>query len=482
MESILSFSLDENISIIKNILPIGKSFDIIAREIYLGDTRAYYIGINGMCDNEVMQQILSGMQNEKINNNLSEYLKNTVTYGQVSTSHYPEEIVKNILSGPAAILVDGADEAIIIDLRKYPVREVSEPENEKILKGSKDGFVESLLRNSNLIRRRVRNPRLTFEKITIGSDNKTDVAIAYIQGTASEKLVNSVTEAVKKVKADTLTLSSNSLKELIVKKRWYNPMPSFRITERPDVAGSYLTEGYVLIIADNSPLVIVAPGNVFQFAQSPEDYYRNPITGNTFRFLRSISILISVYLLPVYLLINAYMPDIALKLEAVSGQSGEASQFGIFTLICYVIFAEFALEMLEYSAAHIPENLVTPVSIVGGILIGEIAVNMKWFSEEVLFYSAITLLTTLIINSSEFADALRIYRMLIIIMTGAFSTAGLIIASILVILSVVTTPTVGNASYIWPLYPFDAKALYALLVRKTTRNARLHDGRSKTGL
>ena len=334
MESIFYRDIEQNIMMIQKALPVGKSFDIITREIYIGGTKAYFISINGMYNNEVMQLILSDLQREAVGNDenkssansfgiedLQAYLKNRVSFGQVLLTKSLEEVVKNVVSGPSAIIVDGFREAVVLDLRKYPGRSISEPENEKVLKGAKDGFVETMLFNANMIRRRIRNPRLTFEMMSVGED-------------------------------------------------------------------SYLFEGYVIIIVDNTPSVIVLPGNVFQFSQSPEDYYRNPITGNLFRMLRFASILISVYLLPVYMLLNAYMPDIMEKLNFLSGNAGREPFESVVRLICYVLFAEFGLDMLEYSASHIPENLVTPVSIVGGVVIGEMAVNMKWFSEEVLFYAA----------------------------------------------------------------------------------------------
>lgn len=484
MESIFYRDIEQNIMMIQKALPVGKSFDIITREIYIGGTKAYFISINGMYNNEVMQLILSDLQREAVGNDenkssdnsfgiedLQAYLKNRVSFGQVLLTKSLEEVVKNVVSGPSAIIVDGFREAVVLDLRKYPGRGISEPENEKVLKGAKDGFVETMLFNANMIRRRIRNPRLTFEMMSVGEDSKTDVALAYIGGIAKNELVDTIRTKIADIKADSLTLGSKSLEELLVKKRLWNPMPSFRVTERPDVACSYLFEGYVIIIVDNTPSVIVLPGNVFQFSQSPEDYYRNPITGNLFRMLRFASILISVYLLPVYMLLNAYMPDIMEKINLLSGNAGREPFESVVRLICYVLFAEFGLDMLEYSASHIPENLVTPVSIVGGVVIGEMAVNMKWFSEEVLFYAAITLLTTFVISNSEFSDALRIFRILLILMTGFFGIWGLVFGTALIILSVVTTPTIGSKSYIWPLVPLDIQSLYALIFRKTMSNS-----------
>ena len=151
-------SLDENIDTISRLFPIGKSFDIITREMKFGDTRVYWMGINGMFDNEVMQLALSNLQNpvftgDDVISCLENYIAAKTSIAQLSLTDDVDTVLRSVVSGPVAILVDGFDKAIIIDLRKYPVRSIEEPENEKVLRGSKDGFVETMLFNTNLIRR-----------------------------------------------------------------------------------------------------------------------------------------------------------------------------------------------------------------------------------------------------------------------------------------------------------------------------------------
>ena len=472
-------SLDENIAFISKLFPIGTSFDIVTRELSFGKTRAYWIGINGMFDGEIMQIMLSNLQSavfskDSVVKDIEEYVQTKTNTPQLTLSNDIRAILKGVVSGTAAIIVDGFDKAMIIDLRKYPGRSIEEPENEKVIRGAKDGFVETMLFNANLIRRRIRNFNLTFELSEVGKDSKTDVAIAYVKGIANEKLISDVKKAVNEIKVDSLTMGTKSLQELLVKKRWFNPLPSIQITERPDVACSYLEEGYVLVLVDNNPTVIILPGNIFQFSQSPEDYYKNPITGTMFRFLRNAAVIISLYLLPVFLLIVGHMPELAEKLSLI--KDGDISMIKLF---CFIIFAEFGLDMLEYASAHSPQNLITPVSIIGGIVLGEMAVNMKWFSEEVLFYSAISLLTTFIISSHEFSDALRIYRILLLAAAGVGGLVGIVVATILLLVSVATTPSFGGKGYLWPLYPFDGKSLVALLFRRKTYKAQ-PDGRKKS--
>ena len=424
-----------------------------------------------MYDSEVMQFILSDLQNPQYTQDctiqkLHEYLSMKVSFGQTKLEKDMTVILNNVVSGPSAIFVDGFDEAIIVDLRKYPTRGISEPENEKVMRGAKDGFVETLLFNANLIRRRIRNYNLTFEMKTVGTDSKTDVAIAYVEDIVNKDLLNEVNEKIDKVKVNSLTLGQKSLEELIIKKRWFNPMPSVQVTERPDVACSYLMEGNVIVIVDNTPSVMILPGNIFQFLQSPEDYYKNPLTGNLFRFLRTICLLISLYLLPLFVTIAGHMPDISSQINLIS-----EGEIGPLKLLFFVIFVEFGLDLLQYTSSHTLGTLITPLSIVGGLVLSDIAINLEWFSEEVIFYAAITLLSTFMITSHEFCDALRIYRILLVICAGFFGIWGLLGGTVLVVASLVTTPTFAGKSYFWPLFPFDWRELRTLMFRITTQTA-----------
>ena len=467
----ISVNIDENIVLLKRLFPVGRSFDIVTRELCLGATRAYMVAINGMYNVDVMQMILSDLQNPEFYRSrnirkLKDYIQAKTSFGQVSLCSDIDEILDNVVKGPAAIFVDGFDEAIVIDLRKYPSRSIEEPENEKVMRGAKDGFVETLLVNANMIRRRIRNFSLTFESGTIGSDSKTEVAMAYVGDRAKPWLLQSVRDKLDKIDVDALTLGYKSLEELIVKKRWFNPLPSIQMTERPDVACSYLMEGYVLLLVDNSPAALVLPGNIFQFSQNPDDYYNNPIVGNMFRFIRNICTLLSLYILPVYVLIACHLTDLASKMNII-----ENGRTDVVELLLFIIFAEFGIDLLQYTSSHSHGALMTPISIVGGLVLSDTAIEMNLFSKEVLFYAAITLLSTYMISSHEFSDGLRLYRILLIVLSGFFGVYGMVAGTLLTIISVVTTPTFAGTSYLWPLIPFNKRALKAVVLRITTREA-----------
>ena len=467
----LSPNLEQNISRLKKLLPIGISFDLITRDIYLGETKGYFLGINGLCKTEVLQQIFSDLQNpwftkdSKVEDILR-YMNAKIGYAQVSLAGTWDDILKNVLSGPCALFIDGFSQAILIDVRSYPTRGISEPDAEKTTRGARDGFVETLLFNANLIRRRIRSPQLCFAMHSVGEESKTDVAVAYLEHTVNRELLDSLSQAIDSLNITALTMGVKSLEELLVKKRWWNPLPSIQVTERPDVACSYLEEGHILILVDNSPLTLILPCTVFQFTQSSEDYYKSPLVGTYFRLVRFACIPISLLLMPAFLLITAYFPQTAEKWRLLSTEGLTPLQ-----LIIYVFAVEFILDLFKYSTSVTSSKFSGSLSIVGGLIIGDVAVSLNWVSTEILFYGAVTLLTSLSISSMEFSDALRIYRILLIAATAFGGVWGFFVSLLLVLASIFTTPTFGGMSYFWPLFPFNGQALKKLLFRSPTPKA-----------
>lgn len=467
----LSTILEENIEYIESQLPVCASFDLMTRRLYLGQTKAYFLGVNGFCKTEILQQIFSDLQNPMYVQNshiedITQYMDSKIGYAQTSLSDSWDDIIRNVLSGPSALFIDGFAQAILIDVRTYPARSVAEPDVERVTKGSRDGFVETLLFNANLIRRRVRSPHLCFAMHSVGTASKTDVAVAYLEGTVNQELLEKISQTLNSIQATALTMGAKSLEELLLHKRWWNPLPSMQMTERPDVACSYLLEGHILILVDNSPQVLVLPCTIFQFTQSPEDYYKSPSVGTYLRLVRFFCIPVSLLLLPLFLLVTAFFPEFSQQWGLLSDNSMTPER-----LFFYVAGVEFLLDLFKYSSSISSGKFSGSLSIVGGLLIGDIAVSLNWASVEVLFYAAITLLASLSITNTDFSDAIRLYRILLIITTGCFGLPGFLIGLGLVLLSMATTPTFGGFSYFWPLLPFNKKALGSLLFRNPTPKA-----------
>ena len=466
----LSPNLDENIVYLRDNLPLDVSFDLMNRPLKLGQTKAFLFGVNGFCKTDILQRIISDLQNPQYMRDdrvedIVEYVNSKIGYAQVSLTDSWDTVLNSVLSGPAALFIDGFSQAVLIDARTYPTRSLAEPDLERVTKGSRDGFVETLLFNANLIRRRVRSHRLCFAMHSVGTESHTDVAVAYLQDSVNKELLEKLSKTIDTLNVTSLTMGAKSLEELLLPKHWWNPLPSIQMTERPDVACSYLMEGHILILVDNSPMVLILPNTIFQFTQSPEDYYNSPSVGTYFRLVRFLCIPVSLLLMPVFLLLAAYYTEFALKIELLSEAMTLQQVFS------YVLAVEFLLDLFRYSSSLSSGKFSGSLSLISGLIIGDIAVSLHWASVEVLFYAAVTLLASLSINGTDFADGLRIYRIFLILSTGFLGLPGFLAALILILLSIVTTPTFAGFSYLWPLFPFNKKALGRLLFRSPTPKA-----------
>ncbi len=465
----ISANIQENITKARSLMAIKQSFDYIERNLFFGKTKVYMLAINGFTQTEVLQHIVADVQSlsdgEGEIRDLETFIDCKLGFAQVAYVEDWEALIKNLLSGQTILIVDGFARAVSIDTRTYPVRSIAEPDTEKVTRGAKDGFVENIIMNTALMRRRIRDPKLTFELHQVGTDSKTDVAIAYIKGKAEEKLIEKVRAKLDELQVTSLTMGIQSLKELMIPRSYFHPLPSVFTTERPDVASSYLEEGYVLLVPDTSPEVLVLPCSIFQFTQSPEDYYKSPVVGNYIRLMRLFSLLASLLLLPLFLLFGAHMP-LPEEFALVSTEGMTPVKLFIMVLVI-----ELALDLFRYSTSHTSERFAGALSIVGGLIIGDVAIDLEWASLEVLFYGAATMLATLSVASLEMAEGIRIYRIFLVLCTGFFGLWGFIIGLAIVLLSVITTPVFDKTSYFWPLVPFQWKALKTLLFRYPTVKA-----------
>lgn len=462
----ISRNLTTNIAHLKEIIPLDKSFDIIFSELKIGENACFFVGLNGYIEEDILQRIFRDLKDPidtSDRKNVLTYLYDHVGYASVSLYPDFDGLITSLLSGTALLLLDGFNEGISLDIRTYPTRGIAEPDTEPVTRGAKDGFTEIMLTNANLIRRRIRAADLTFEAMHIGSISKTEVSIGYLNSNVDEEFLSLIRKKLQTLRVSSLTMGTKSLEELLLKKSFFHPLPSMFTTERPDVACSYLMEGHILLLVDNAPSVIVLPTSLFQFTQHPDDYYNSPIVGNYFRLVRFLCMLVSVHLLPTFLLLTTVFPEFSAKFQLLSTQD-----LGKTRIVFYVLAVEFLLDLFKYSSSHSSGRFSGSLSIVGGLIIGDVAVQLNWASTEILFYAAITLLTTLSLANLEFGEGLRIYRFFLILTTAAFGLAGYIVGELLMLISIATTPTLGNKSYLWPLVPFEWDELKKLLFRYPT--------------
>lgn len=461
----LKLSLDENIAILKERFPIEKSFDLVGREILLGETRAYMLFIDGFIKDDVMLHVIEDLQwlpedDSKIFN-LHDYVRSHIAYLEVAYFDTFEDMETPLLSGNVVLFFEHQQEGVLLDARTYPARGPAEPDLEKVTRGARDGLVETIVFNTAMIRRRIRDNRLVFEMHRVGSRSRTDIAIAYIEDLASPKILDDLRSRLDAIDIESLVMSEETLCELLYKSKWYNPLPQTRFTERPDVAAANLLEGHVAVIVDNSPACLLLPTTIFHFSQHAEDYYQNPLIGTYTRWMRFLCLLTALFLTPLWLLLVYNVEYLPQNLQFFGPK-----EHGIIPLFVQFILLEIGLYILRIASIHTPNTLSTSLGIIGGLLLSEFAVRVGWVSPETVLYMAIVSICTFASPSIEFSLCIIVFRMMLLLLTGFFNIYGFIAGVIYMLVMVFTTKTFAGFRYTWPLYPFNAEALSNILFRK----------------
>jgi stage V sporulation protein AF len=357
--------------------------------------------------------------------------------------------------------VEGYTKALLIDARTYPARSVDEPDKDKVLRGSKDGFVETLVFNTALIRRRIRSTDLHMEIFNAGENSKTDIVLCYMDSRVDHTFLENLKRKINNIKVDSLTMNQESLAECIYKSKWYNPFPKFKYTERPDTASAQILEGNIVILVDNSPSAMIMPTTIFDIVEEADDYYFPPITGTYLRLTRTLIAILTYFVTPTYLLLSAYPEWIPHGFEFIL-----LKETPNIPLIWQFLILELAIDGLRLAAVNTPSMLSTPLSVMAALVLGEFAVESGWFSSEVLLYMAFVAIANYTQANYELGYALKFMRILNLVMTQLFGLAGFIIAVIIAVLAVAFNKTVSGTSYIYPLIPFNAGKLKSRLIRR----------------
>ncbi len=447
-------------------LRVEKSFDVIRRRLVVGKDELTLFYIDGFVKDGVMARLMQFFVGLK---GLGEgadaarnFMDSQVPYVEVELSEDIENLELMVLSG-ATVMFGSAFEtkAIVIDTRTYPARSTEEPESDRVMQGARDGFVETLIFNTALIRRRLRDSRLTMQYKNIGGASKTDIVICYMDGVADPKYVEKLNRRLNAVKPASLTLGFQSLAEVLIPRRWYNPFPKIRSTERPDVAAAQLVEGSVLILCDTSPQVMILPTSIFDFMQETDDFYFPPVTGTYLRVLRFSIFVLSFFLLPTwyYLLRHqAILPDwLAFVVP---------TETGALPLLLQLYLVELAIDGLKLASMNTPNLLSNSLSVIGGLILGDFAVTIGWLSPDVIFYMAVVAIAGFAQQSQELGYAVKFLRLTCLTLTALFDLPGYIIGCLLVPLFVCTNRTLnGGFSYLYPIIPFNGRALLRLIFR-----------------
>ncbi len=459
----LSKSLSENILAIKEALPIDRCFDIVDRRIKVGSKEGYIVFVDGFCKDEIMYYILSHLQQLDESLNVYEAINNQLAYVEIDTFIDLEKLKKDVLSGNVALLIEGSEKGILLDVREYPVRGIDESEIEKITRGSKDAFVETIIFNTALIRRRLRDESLIFEIHEVSTKAKTDVVLGYVDNKVDKELLERIKDKLRDVHLESLVMNEKTIEELLFNKKWYNIYPQARYTQRPDICASQLLEGNIVLMVDTSPVAMILPVTLFTFTQYIEDYFENSLIGTYTRFLRMLAILISLFITPLWLLIaenqNLAFSFIEFALPEGNPDIPYLMQFVLITL---------SFDILTMATLHAGSSISGTFGFIGGLLIGELGISLGYFSEETVFLSVITLISGHCVPNKELESTVKITRWFLLLSVGFFDLLGLIGASfIMFILAFSTKTLVKDKPYLWPLIPFNREAFGKSFIRSS---------------
>lgn len=453
--------LVDNLAVIKDKLGYGISFDIFIREFKVAEKNAAIVFIDGFIKDretsELMQILMNIPRGGLAPNGVKQLLEHYLPYFEVDTTDKMDEAIDQLLCGPLLLFVDGIATAFIIDVREYPVRGVEEPDLERVTRGSREGFVETALFNTIMVRRRVRDPNLRFEALQVGTRSKTDIFVAYIADIVDPALIDEVKERIHGIERDALTMGGKNLEEYILGTS-YNPLPVARYTERPDVTAAHLYEGHVAIFVDTSPFALIVPVTAWHFTQHAEEYFQNPAVGTYLRWIRTLGIFLSLFLVPVwYALVHTEnLPDFLSWIGP--------KEIGVIPLWLQFLILEIGLDLIRMAFIHTPNALATSLGIVGGILLGDLAVSVGLFAPEAILYISVVAVGTFGTPSLELSQALRLFRYVLYIGTVLFGWIGLGVTTLFVLLVFGLTQSFG-VPYLWPLIPFDGPALLRIIFR-----------------
>lgn len=460
----VSGKLQQDMQYLDRLLDVDNNFDVIHRVIDIGGKEACMYLVDGFCKDELLQKLLQYLMDRKpedMPEEMDGISRQFTPYVEVEVEEDMGKLADALLSGMFILLIDGYRKALLIDSRTYPARGVEEPEKDKVLRGSKDGFVETVVFNTALIRRRIRSVDLHMEMMRAGKSSKTDIVLCYMRDRVDDRFLKEIRRKIREINVDSLTMNQESLAECLYQKKWYNPFPKFKYTERPDTAAAQVLEGNIVILVDNSPSAMILPTSIFDVIEEADDYYFPPITGTYLRLTRLLITLFTYFMTPTFLLMMNHVDWVPESFSFVLLREEPN-----IPLIWQFLILEVAIDGLKLAAVNTPNMLSTPLSVLAALVLGEFSVNSGWFNAEVMLYMAFVAIANYTQANYELGYALKFLRILNLLFTEWFGLWGYIGGVVVAVLALCTNRTVAGGSYIYPLIPFDWKNLKNRVIRR----------------
>lgn len=450
---------------------VGGNFDVCFREMLMTRDRikVAVVYVDSLADPNVVERILDrltkgtfsiereGGEIEPLDTALRNILIPEKGFREVrSFSAFWEDVSM----GDTGLLIDGFDGALVIDSRDWHLRAVEESSSEPVIRGPRDGFVESLAVNVSLVRRRIRNPHLRAEKLTIGRLTQTNVVYMYIKGLAREGLVEEVRTRLERIDTDSI-LGSGYLEDFI-EDTPFTLFPLMINTQRPDRVTADLLEGKVAIFVENSPEVVIVPATLNAMLQAPDDYYERATFGSFIRLIRTAAYVSAIILPGTYVAIVNFHIELlptALLLRI------SASREGIpFPVVAEILMMEFLFEILREAGVRLPRAIGSAVSIVGALILGDAAISAGLVSPAVVIIVALTAISSFSAPTYSAAIAARLLRFGFAILASIFGLFGLQFGLLIVITHLAGLRSFGEP-FLAPIAPLVVDELKDSVVR-----------------
>ncbi len=456
----------ENVRVLDDLLGVGRSCDMVSRDYLIGGRRARLWVVDGFGSDSILERMGAFWLTLKPENvvgltEMQDFLDRYITFSESNVTFDISDAVTSVFLGKSLLAVEGLAGMALMDAKGYPSRSVNEPPDGKVLRGSHDGFVEAVVPNMALLRRRIRDPHLTMEGHKVGSRTHNDAVLCYLDDKVDQDLLRKLRGKLLGLDVRSLSMAQESLAEAIRPKQWYNPFPKVRYTERPDAAAASIMEGSIVLMVDNSPSVMILPTGFFDFTQESNDYYFPPLVGTYLRVLRVTVFLLSLFITPAWYLMVSEPNRLPGWLNFLSSPEPVS-----LSLLSQLLVVEFLIDVLKLASLNTPDSLSNSFSMLGALVLGDFAVQAGWLGPEVLVYMAFVSVAGFAQPSYELGYAFKLLRVALLLVTAAFDVWGFCLGVVGIFVLLCTTKPLVGKGYLYPLVPFNGKALLRLLVRE----------------
>ena len=456
----------ENVRVLDGLLGVGRSCDMVSRDYLIGGRRARLWVVDGFGSDSILERMGAFWLTLKPENvvgltEMQDFLDRYITFSESNVTFDISDAVTSVFLGKSLLAVEGLAGVALMDAKGYPSRSVHEPPDGKVLRGSHDGFVEAVVPNMALLRRRIRDPHLTMEGHKVGSRTHNDAVLCYLDDKVDQDLLRKLRGKLLGLDVRSLSMAQESLAEAIRPKQWYNPFPKVRYTERPDAAAASIMEGSIVLMVDNSPSVMILPTGFFDFTQESNDYYFPPLVGTYLRVLRVTVFLLSLFITPAWYLMVSEPNRLPGWLNFLSSPEPVS-----LSLLSQLLVVEFLIDVLKLASLNTPDSLSNSFSMLGALVLGDFAVQAGWLGREVLVYLAFVSVAGFAQPIYELGYAFKLLRVALLLVTAAFDVWGFCLGVVGIFVLLCTTKPLVGKGYLYPLVPFNGKALLRLLVRE----------------